>query len=101
MKIYAIMTFTKLELSDQGYPNFGSQNPCGWYMSKIDAFRAVEENMCDIWEHCYNYALIEETQEGLYPFVQNRWFFQFDKESKTYKQIEEPAFLKMFSGFIL
>lgn len=101
MKIYTIMTFEKLECSEYGFPNFGSQNPCGWYISKTDAFKAVENNMCDIWETCYDYALIEEVVEGLYPCSRIRWFFKFDIDSKTYKQIEEPEWLSHFSGFTL
>ena len=101
MKIYTIMTFEKLELSEYGFPDFGSQNLCGWYKSKVDAFRAVKENMCDIRETCYNYALIEEVSEGLYSCSRTRWFFKFDIDSKTYKQIEEPEQLSHFSGFTL
>lgn len=95
------MTFSKLELSEYGFHDFGSRNLCGWYMSKTDAFKAVENNMCDIWEHCYDYALIEEVVEGLYPCSRTRWFFKFDIESMTYKQIEEPEWLSRFIGFTL
>lgn len=101
MKIHTIMTFSKLEEHETGFPDFGSTNLCGWYFTFKDAYRAVTENMCDIWEHCYDYALIEEVEEGLYPSSTTRWFFKFNKEMMMYEPIEEPESLKHFSGFTI
>lgn len=100
MKIYVIMTFSKLD-NNNWFPDFGSRNLCGWYFDFKDAYRAVTENMCNIWEHVYNYALIEEVEEGLYSDSTKRWFFQFDKNLKSYDLIEEPEFLKHFGGFTI
>ena len=101
MKIYIIMTFSRLNMNETGFPDFGSTNLCGWYFDFQDAYRAVTENMCDIWEHTYDYALIEEVEEGLYPSSMKRWFFHFDEDSLIYDPIKEPEFLKHFSGFTI
>ena len=101
MKIYVIMTFSRLKMNKTGFPDFGSSIICGWYISYQDAYRAVIENMCYIWENGYDYALIEEVQEGLYPASMKRWFFRFDVDTMTYDPIEEPEFLKHYGGFTI
>ena len=99
--IYTIMTLSQLEQHDNGFPDFGSTNIVGWYKDKDVAFRAVKENWGDIWECVYDYAMIEEDEEGLYPVSTRRWFFKFDMTDKEYKPIKEPEFLKHFGGFIM
>ena len=99
MKIYVITVCTHLELEKTTqFPYFGAERICGYYMDFKDAYRAVTENMCDIWEHTYGYAYIETVEEGLYPSSKDRWFFKFDTESMMYQEIEEPKFLEHFSG---
>ena len=100
-KIYTIMTFSKLDCSPGGFPDFGPTNLWGWYKSKKDAFEAVTSNACDSWETCYDYALIEEVEEGLYPGSHIRWFFEYDKSKDKYESINEPEFLQHFSGFTI
>lgn len=49
-----------------GLLNFGSSSLCGYYFDKDVAFKAVKEDACDINETCYDYAVIEEVEKGLY-----------------------------------
>ena len=100
-QIYTIMTFSKLDCTPGGFPDFGSTNLCGWYHNKKIAWEAVTENTCDIWETCYDYALIEEVEEGLYPSSHTRWLFHYNGETGHYDEIDEPEFLQHFSGFTI
>lgn len=82
-------------------PEFGSSRIVGWYPEFEDAYLVVSGNICDINETCYKYALIEECENGLYHPADNRWWFKYDYENDQYIQIEEPDFVKRFSGFTI
>lgn len=102
-KIYTILTMTNLEQGEHKFLNFGSERLVGWYSDKNDAFDAVMENACDINETCYDYALIEEIEEGLYrsAISGSRWFFKYNRDTRGYEQIEEPDFVKSYCGFTI
>lgn len=99
--IYTILVFTRLEQDEKGWPNFGSERLVGYYTNKDIAFNAVINNSCDINETCYDYALIEEVEEGLYNAAMNRWLFKYNRDKDEYESIEEPDFMKHFSGFTI
>lgn len=100
-KIYTILVFTKLEKDKKGWPNFGSERLVGYYTNKDKAFNAIINNACDINETCYDYALIEEVEEGLYNAAMHRYWFEYNRAKDKYEPIEEPDFVKHFSGFTI
>lgn len=102
-RIYVITVAEKLDMDKTGFPDFGSTSVPGWYPRKEDAERAVTENACDINETCYEYAVIEEIEEGLYnPATSgHRWLYKYDREKNGYEPIPEPECLKHFCGFAM
>ena len=103
LKIYTILTFTKLEIDEHKWPVFGSERLVGYYADKQHAIEAVKNNNADINETCYDYALVEEVEEGLYQPANSdkRWLFKFNRDTKLYEPIEEPDWLHEFSGFTI
>lgn len=101
-KIYTIMVMTDLSFNATSkFPEFGSSRLVGWYSKFEDAYSSVIENNCDINETCYQYALIEECDEGIYNPSHKRWWFEYKQEEEQYKQIEEPDFVESFCGFTI
>lgn len=101
-KIYVILCMSKLEQNPRTkFPDFGSESIMGWYEDKDTAFERVRTNACDINETCYDYAIIEEVEQGLYPASMNRWFFEYKKDKGEYIQIEEPSFMYGFCGLTM
>ena len=98
-KIYTVTTMTKLE-QDLGWPRFGNTRLVAWYEKFDDAEKCVIYNDGDIWETCYDYAVIEEVEQGLYPYCKNRWFYKFNERSKGYRNIEEPEFMEHFANIL-
>lgn len=82
-------------------PEFVSSRFVGWYSEFKDAYSSVLGNSCDINETCYDYALIEECDEGLYKPANKRWWFKYNHEKDQYFQINEPDFIKGFCGFTI
>ena len=49
----------------------------GWYDNEEVAIDSVKNNVCDIWETCYNYAVIEKVQQGMFPTCVKIWVFKY------------------------
>ena len=107
--IYTIMCFTKLEElktktgKSTGFPDFGDSYIAGFYTDFETAKEDVEHNACDINETCYDYAIIEKVEEGLYrPATKEaRWLYQFNYLTKQYEPIDEPPFLQHICGITM
>lgn len=62
----------------------------GWFQKFEDAEKTLEHNTFDLFEGIYDFAVIEEIPEGCYSFVENDWWYRFNKENKKYESIERP-----------
>ena len=79
----------------------GANRCWGFYKDKDKAIQAVEENWTDMWETCYDYAMIEEYEEGISHTTFWRKFYKFNEEKGGYDEIEEPKEWGCFHGFAL
>ncbi len=62
------------------------------YVSKIeDAKYALENNVFDIYEFFYNYAVIENIKEGIYQYDEKPLWYKWNKEKGGYEPCETPA----------
>ena len=104
--IYVITVMTKIDevVSNTGkklgMPDFGDVRTVGYYYTYDDARDAVMENRADIWETCYDYAVIEKIAPGVYNGAdrEDRSLFKYDKENDRYLPIEEPDILRNTYG---
>lgn len=105
--IYTVTTLSKIEMTDLGIADTGStRTPCFYHTLK-DAKFTVENNACDIWEYCYQYAVIEEVDVGCYPYCGKRWFYKWEKDKNEkyyggrYVSIDTPEELKNVVNFAI
>lgn len=92
--IFVVTVFEKCEPNDNYYADIGcTRSPCFRYTLE-EAEEVVEFNMCDIWERCYNYAVIHEIGCEVYPHHHMRKFYKYNKDTDTYHPIQEPECLK-------
>lgn len=84
----------KLSINKNSFPEFGCCQSVGWYSEFDNAYLSVSKNSCDINETCYRYAVIEESEEGLYNPTLKRWWFEYNSDKNEYFEIDEPDFLK-------
>lgn len=92
--IYAIMVFEKCKRNDTNWIDMGCTRIVGFKHNLESAKQTVIDNVCDICESCYRYALIEEVVPCVYPCSDKRWYFTFNKETQKYEEIEEPEIFK-------
>ena len=100
-KVYHIAVCSKIEQDRLGLVDTGCLTNVGFYRNKNTAFSAVKENWGDIHETCYDFAIIEEVEEGLYPCSTVRWIFHWIQSKQAYVQIEEPEWLRHFCGLVI
>ncbi len=106
--IYTIMVCTKQEelvyehieadgtvvKKPSGFASFGEWEIVGFFHEEESAIEAVKANACDIYETCYEYAVVEEVTPGLYSWKRNCWCFKYDGDLDEYVQIEVPEIVK-------
>lgn len=73
----------------------------GWYSTFEAADEAVRNNYADIWEHAYDYAIIEEVSEGLYNPDADGKFYKYNTEKGIYEPIEPPECTKHYCGYTI
>ena len=80
--IYLITVFEQCEPWKEPYNYIlGDVRSVGWRPTLEMAVEAVETNMCDIWESCYDYACIEELSVS--------WLLCFsDKYSVSFHELQ-------------
>lgn len=71
----------------------------GFYTDLDKAKYIVENNITDLWETIYNYAVIETYNEGISGYADERIFYQYDIEKEKYIQIPELKEVKPFVSF--
>lgn len=83
-----------------GFPDTGIERMVGFYYDFDDAYDAIINNVCDIWETVYNGAFLLCRFPGLFQSVTSeaRMYFTYNKESGKYEQKEEP---ELFSHLAL
>ena len=96
-----ITVLSKLEEDSRGWCVTGSTRCWGFYSNKEDALNALHKNITDLWEYCYDYAVLEEYHEGISNHTLNRQFFKYDMDKDGYVEIEEPECVSHICGFAL
>lgn len=110
--LFIVTTFTKLE-KDHKYDwyEFGDTRTVGIFPSLEEARNVVENNVCDIFETIYDYALIEEVTFGLYPDLISQELYHVKNTTTktntgkelidyTYQRIELPEDFQSYSIII-
>jgi hypothetical protein len=78
----------------------GDTRCVGYYSTFEKAEGAVLDNACDIWETCYDYAVIENVGEGLYQYDQDPVWYKWDDLNEEYVKMEgRPKQYKNQIGF--
>lgn len=102
-KIYIISVFEKMDTKTSNFDPDGKPiadiGCCvvnGWYFKKEDAESVIENNFTDIWETCYNYAVLEECNEGMYDFDRERTYYKYNREIDGYEKMDMKDVPKAF-----
>ena len=101
-KIYWFITVFNYKVHEPDtFPHISTQRCWGFYSDKEYALQVLHQNMTDLWETIYTYAILEPYYEGIcgYCFDEPRQFFKYDIEKNGYFEIDEPKEFKNIVGF--
>lgn len=70
----------------------------GYFKTFEKAENVVLHNACDIWETCYDYAVIENIPEGLYQYDFHPTWYKWHKLAGGYIECEKPLFVDAIGG---
>ena len=73
----------------------------GYYYDKNDCIKVLHDNITDIHECYYNYAVIEKINEGLSSLSIEREFFEYKRNLSGFFEIEEPKWAEFYSNFAI
>ena len=94
--IFVVTVFELYKDPEDGMTLGSTRSPCFRYTLE-EAEEVVKYNMCDIWETCYDYAVIQEIGCELYPYPHIKKFYKYNREVNGYEPITEPECLKHIS----
>lgn len=85
--MYFITCIQKYEKKDNLNIDIGAYNTYGYFTNHKDAEDVVLQNMTDIQEGVYNFAIIEDIPEGLYSQAEFREFYKWDNEKREFYKL--------------
>lgn len=88
--MFFITCFSKMEKDDKGWFNGGAQRTFGFKETFEEAEYCLNNNVCDMYEFLYTYAVIEEMYPAIHPYVENETWYKWDNEKKGFFRIEKP-----------
>lgn len=71
----------------------------GFYTCFGEADRILHNNITDMHEGCYLYAVIEEYEEGISGYTGKSWWFEFNNDLGCYTRIDKPIALGVLGSF--
>lgn len=90
-KIYTILVLEKVKKDPRLLINtYGCQRLWGFYFDKNDAIKALHCNNTDMWESCYDYAVLEEYPEGICRNPKSVQWYKYDQDKDGYFEIDTP-----------
>lgn len=87
--MYFITCMTRCEKVNGWF--YGGTTRCFGYRETLeDAEEALNENMCDMHEYLYEYAVVEKLGPYIHPYVEEEYWFKWDEDRGGFFRIEKP-----------
>lgn len=99
--MFFITCFEKVEKDERGFFHGGAQRTFGFRTTLQDAEAALNNNVCDMRETVYDYAVIEEFGPYIHPIAETELWFKWNDEKKGFFRIEKPNATKGVCNFAL
>ena len=72
---------------------FSYSRTVGYFKDLNEAKEIVENNCYDLFETFYDYAVIEEVPEGIYPLYENQVWYKWNLKENKYERLCIPFWL--------
>lgn len=100
MKYYFITVMKDIGYLDEDprFPFIEHHRTWGFYTCFSEADRVLHNNITDMHEGYFNYAVIEEYEEGISGYTGESWWFKFDYDLGCYTRIDKPVAIGMLGS---
>ena len=86
--MWFVTVVEKMEDTEYYWANYGSTRTWGYYSDKEVATQSLHENWTNMRENFWNYAVIEEYEEGICNDTGERQWFKWNEERQGYFEID-------------
>ena len=100
-KMFFITCFEKCEKDEIGCFVTGDTRTFGYFDNLETCIHALNENICDMHECLYKFAVIESIGQGIHPHAKEISWFQWDDEKQGFFEIEKPECTRNYSNYAL
>ena len=91
--MFVIFLITTISTTNK---KFSYSRTVGYFKDLNKAKEIVENNCYDLFETFYDYAVIEEVPEGIYPLYENQVWYKWNLKENKYEECERPEFAMNF-----
>ena len=99
--MFFITCFEKCEKDERGYFNSGDMRTFGYFDTVEACIQALNENVCDMHECLYEFAVIENIGQGIHPHAKEISWFRWNDEKQGFFEIEKPECSRNYSHYAL
>lgn len=87
--MYFITCMTKCE-EVNGWFNGGTTRCFGYTRTFKEAEEILNKNLYDLYEYCYQYAVVEKLGPYIHPHVEEEYWFKWNEEKSGFFRINKP-----------
>ena len=98
---YFITVFEKLTCNELGWSLFGASRCWGFFSDKNMAIQSLHDNVTNMNEFLYKYAVLEGYHEGISNGTGYQQWFEYNPEKDGFYEIDKPSFLEGFGGWAI
>ena len=99
--MFFITCFEKCEKDERGYFNSGDMRTFGYFDTVEACIQALNENVCDMHECLYEFAVIENIGQGIHPHSKEVAWFRWDDKRHGFFEIQKPECTCYYSNYAL
>lgn len=97
--MYFITAMTLIPRIDSENKDYSSR--CfGYYPTNEQAFQALAENRCDMFEYYYGYAVVERIEPGIHSSAEETTWFEYNQEKDGFFPMTDTV-QTSFSNFAI
>lgn len=97
--MFFITCFEKCEKDERGCFDTGDIRTFGYFDNLEACKEALNENICDMHEYLYEFAVIESIGQGIHPHTKELAWFRWNDKKQGFFEIENPECTRKFSNY--
>lgn len=99
--MWFVTVVEKMDENEFGFGDVGDCRTWGFFSDKDEAINVLQHNITDVHEFFYDYAIIEEYNEGIGNSTGKFEWFKWNEGKGGYEEINEPRCVRNICNFAI